>query len=111
VLYQTVGETRVPVSGRFLIHADGSVLFIFLEKIFCLYPKDRVYLMGIRNTLLFDRRNNDGELSGRSFGRIARVWELYLRRGVVDELIRSIEAYTEVTPTLTGRRAGPQVNH
>jgi hypothetical protein len=37
--------------------------------------------------------------------------ELYLRRAVVDELIRSIEAYAEVTPTLTGRRAGPQANH
>ena len=40
-----------------------------------------------------------------------KLEQLQLRRAIVDELIRSIEAYAEVTPSLTGRRAGPQANH
>ena len=36
---------------------------------------------------------------------------LYLRRGVVDELIRSIEAYVDTNPTINGKCAGPQTNH
>ena len=40
-----------------------------------------------------------------------KLEQLRLRRAVVDELIHSIEAYADVTPTLTGRRAGPQANH
>ena len=40
-----------------------------------------------------------------------KLEQLYMRRDVVDELIRSIEAYTELTHTITGKRAGPQANH
>jgi len=39
-----------------------------------------------------------------------KLQRLYLRRAVVDELIRSIEAYTTLTPSLTGRFAGPPAN-
>jgi hypothetical protein len=38
-----------------------------------------------------------------------KLQRLYFRRAVVDELIRSIEAYTTLTPSLT-RLAGPSVN-
>jgi hypothetical protein len=40
-----------------------------------------------------------------------KLEQLYMRRAVVDELIRSIEAYTELTHSITGKRAGPQSNH
>jgi hypothetical protein len=39
-----------------------------------------------------------------------KLQRLYLRRAVVDELIRSIEAYTTLTPSVTGRLAGPSAN-
>ena len=39
-----------------------------------------------------------------------KLQRLYLRRAVVDELIRCIEAYTNLTPSVTGRLAGPQAN-
>jgi hypothetical protein len=40
-----------------------------------------------------------------------KLEQLYLRREVVDELIRSIEAYVDTNPTMTGKRAGPQTKH
>jgi len=40
-----------------------------------------------------------------------KLEQLQFRRAVVDELIRSIEAYVDASPTMTGKRAGPQANH
>lgn len=57
------------------------------------------------------RSSNPAAISPAVTGFPQKLEQLYLRRAVVDELIRSIEAYAEVTPTLTGRRAGPQANH
>ena|SRR5579862_3136520 len=58
------------------------------------------------------RRSNSALVSSQSVtGNQQKLEHLYLRRAVVDELIRSIEAYADASPTLTGRRAGPQANH
>jgi hypothetical protein len=40
-----------------------------------------------------------------------KLEQLYMRRAVVDELIHSIEAYTQLTPSITGKRTGPQATH
>ena len=40
-----------------------------------------------------------------------KLEQLYLRRTVVDELIRSIETYVDSNPAMPGRRADHQANH
>ena len=57
------------------------------------------------------RPSNPTPLSGTVTGFQQKLEQLYLRRAVVDELIRSVEAYADVSPTTTGKRAGPQANH
>ena len=40
-----------------------------------------------------------------------KLEQLYLRRGLVDELIHSIEAYLDANPTMPGKYAGAQTKH